>query len=73
MPRTYIAIKRKGSSKWSDEQLQAAIAAVEAKVISAAAASRRYGIPASTLHGHFSGETIWRARAITYCHGREGN
>ena len=56
MPRTYIAIKRKGSSKWSDEQLQAAIAAVEAKVISAAAASRRYGIPASTLQGHFSGE-----------------
>ncbi len=56
MPRTYIAIKRKGSSKWSDEQLQAALAAVEAKVISAAAASRRYGIPASTLQGHFSGE-----------------
>ncbi len=38
-------------------KLKAAIAAVKAKVISAAAASRNYGIPASTLHCHLVGKS----------------
>ena len=55
MPRTYI--KKGTENKWSDEQLQAAMTAVKSKELSAAAAARRYGIPASTLHDHLVGKS----------------
>ena len=55
MPRKYI--KKGTKNKWSDEQLQAAMAAVRSKELRATAAARKYGIPPSTLHDHLVGKS----------------
>lgn len=58
MPRTYIKKGRK--NQWSDDQLQAAMGAVQSKELRAAAAAHKYGIPPSTLRDHFSGKSSRR-------------
>ena len=55
MPRTYV--KKGIKNRWSDEQLHAAMSAVRSKELSAGAASRKYGIPRSTLHDHLVGKS----------------
>ena len=53
MVRTY---KRKTSTRYSPEALQAAVKAVKEDGMSRSAAARRFDIPPSTLFYHISGE-----------------
>ena len=58
MPRTYI--KKGCKNNWSNEQLLAAMKAVRSKQLNAATASKKFGIPPSTLSDHLSGKSSRR-------------
>ena len=53
MPRKYVRKGEKG--RWTNQQLQGAIKAVVEQGLSINAASKKFGIPKTTLYNHCTG------------------
>lgn len=53
MPRKYQ--KKRDGSKWTEDDLKAAIELVARKELTLSAAAFRFGIPKTTLHAHIHG------------------
>ena len=56
MPRRYVRRGERG--RWTSLQLQAALRAVKEQGLSISGASRKFGVPKSTLYNHYSGKLI---------------
>ena len=53
MPRKHVRSSARG--KWTDQQLRGALKAINEDGMSICAASKKFNIPKTTLHNHYSG------------------
>ena len=55
MPRKYVRRGERG--RWTDLQLEVALKAVKEQGLSISGASRKFGLPKTTLYNHYTGKS----------------